>query len=79
MHTHSRPRSSPTADRILPWLLNLASRMMARILNMPEPLMNTTGAFVFAHVQSIENSLGKRLCPVRLLRHFQQLLRRQGF
>jgi hypothetical protein len=79
MHTHSRPQTSSTADRMLPWLLDLAGQMLARILNMPEPVINTTGAFVFAHVHTIENSLGKRLCPHRLLRRFQNWLRRPNF
>jgi hypothetical protein len=27
--------------------------------------------FVFAHVQAIENSVGKTFCPIRLLRQLQ--------
>ena len=57
------------------WLLNLATRMLARALNMPEPLLHTTGVFVFAHVQAVENSIGKTLCPIRVLRQLQLLLR----
>ena len=48
---------------MIPWLLNLATRALARCLNMPEPLVHTTGVFVFAHVQAVENSVGKTLCP----------------
>ncbi len=55
-------------------MLNLATRMLARSLNMPEPLLHTTGVFVFAHVQAVETKVAKRLCPVRLLRQFQSLL-----
>jgi hypothetical protein len=49
-------------------MLNLATRTLAHWLNMPEPLVHTTGVFVFAQVQAVENSIGKTLCPIRLLR-----------
>ena len=64
----------PSAAAI-PWMLNLAARMLARVLNMPEPLLHTTGAFVFAHVQAVETSVGRTLCPIRLLRRLRDLLR----
>ncbi len=73
MSTLPRPSTSPTA--IIPWMLNLATRTLARILNMPEPLLHTTGVFVFAQVQAVENSIGKRLCPIRLLRQLLVLCR----
>jgi hypothetical protein len=41
----------------LPWMLNLATRMAARSLNMPEPMLQHTGAFVFAQVQAVESSV----------------------
>ena len=53
------------------WLLNLATRMLACSLNMPEPLVHNTGVFVFVRVQAAENSIGKSLCPIRLLRQFR--------
>jgi hypothetical protein len=56
------------------WLLNLATRMLACSLNMPEPLVHNTGVFVFAHVQAVETSVGRTLCPIRLLRQLQYLL-----
>ena len=67
MRSHSRP-SAFSIPGMMPWLLDLATRMLARILNMPEPLLQSTGAFVFAQVQEIENSVGRTLCPIRLLR-----------
>ena len=73
MSTLPRPSTSPAS--IIPWMLNLAIRMLARVLNMPEPLLHDTGVFVFAHVQTIENSVGKTLCPIRLLRQLQVWLR----
>ena len=53
---------------LIPWLLNLAIWVLARSLNMPEPLVHHTGAFVVAQVQAIENRVGKALCPMRLWR-----------
>ena len=74
MSTLSRPSTFSPAGMI-PWMLNLATRLLARILNMPEPLLHTTGVFVFAHVQAVENSVGKTLCPIRLLRQLRDRLR----
>jgi hypothetical protein len=78
MTTLSRP-GTLSAAALLPWMLKLATRLLARSLNMPEPLLHTTGAFMFAHVQTIENRVGKTLCPIRLLRQlrtwFRQCLR----
>ena len=74
MNTLSRPSTFLPAS-IIPWMLNLATRMLARILNMPEPLVHTTGVFVFAQVHAVESSIGKRLCPIRLLRQLLVLCR----
>ena len=76
MPTNSRPNASPSAAGTIPWLrlnwlLNLATRLLARALNMPEPLVHTTGAFVFAQVQAVETSVGRTLCPIRLWRQFR--------
>jgi hypothetical protein len=38
---------------------------------MPEPLVHHTGGFVFAHVQAVETSVGRTLCPIRLWRRIQ--------
>ena len=61
---------------VIPWLLNLATRLLARGLNMPEPLVHTTGAIVLAQVQTFENTVGRTLCPIRLLHRLQGWLRR---
>ena len=74
MRTLSRFSTFSPAGAI-PWLLNLATRMLACSLNMPEPLVHNTGVFVFVHVQAVETSIGKTLCPTRLLRQLQFLLR----
>ena len=70
MNTPSRSSTLSPAS-IVSWMLNLATRMLARSLNMPEPLVHNTGVFVFAHVQAVENSVGKTLCPKRLLRQIR--------
>jgi hypothetical protein len=75
MLTLSLFRALSSAAAMIPWMLNLATRMLARSLNMPEPMLRDTGVFVFAQVQAVENSVGKSLCPVRLLRRLQAWLR----
>ena len=75
MNALSRSSSSPAAAGMIPWLLNLATRLLARSLNMPEPLVRTTGELVFADVAAVETRVGKTLCPVRLLRRIQSRLR----
>ena len=77
MSTLSRPSTFSPAGMI-PWMLNLATRLLVRILNMPEPLLHTTGVFVFAHVQAVEDSVGKTLCPIRLLRQLRDRLRQSA-
>ena len=67
-------RTLSSATAMIPWLLKLAPRTLACALNMPEPLLQNTGVFVFAHVQAVENSVGKTLRPIRLLRQFRSLL-----
>ena len=68
-------RFPPPAAGAFAWLLNLATWLVARILNMPEPLVHETGVFVFVHVQAVENSVGRTLCPVRLLRQLRAWFR----
>jgi hypothetical protein len=75
MSTPSRSSSTLSPAAMIPWMLNLATRLLARVLNMPEPLVHNTGVFVIAHVQSVENSVGKTLCPIRLLRQLRSWLR----
>lgn len=56
------------ADHLLPWTITLATRVLARSLNMPEPLVHSTGDFVVAYVTAFEHGVGRRLCPVRIAR-----------
>lgn len=74
MTTPHRPdRFQSTA--ILPWLASLGVWLLARSLHMPEPLLHSTGLFVFAQVQAAETRAARTLCPVRLLRRFRAWLR----
>jgi hypothetical protein len=61
---------------VIPWMLNLATWLLARLLNMPQPLVHDTGVFVFVQVQAVEDSVGKALCPMRLMRRLRSLLQR---
>jgi hypothetical protein len=67
---------SAAAAGLVPWMLNLATRLLAVSLNMPEPLLRDTGVLLFARAQAVESSVGKTLCPGRLLRQFHFLLRK---
>jgi hypothetical protein len=64
------------AAAAIPWTLDLATWLVARSLNMPEPVVHDTGAFLFAQVQTIENRVGRALCPKRLVRRLRSLLPR---
>ena len=61
-----------TVAHVLPlvfiWVMAFATRMIARSLNMPEPLVHSTGDYVVAQVVTFEHSVGKSLCPFRLAR-----------
>ena len=60
----------------IPWTLNLAIWLLARSLNMPQPLVHDTGVFVFVQVQTIENRVFRTLSPKRLVRQLRSLLQR---
>jgi hypothetical protein len=73
MTTPIRPDATSAA---ISWLYNLATRMLASSLNMPEPLVHSTGIFVYAQVQAVEHRAARTLCPVRLLRWLREMVRR---
>ena len=64
------------AAAVLPRAVDLATSLLARSLNMPQPVVHDTGLFVFVQVQAIENRIGKALCPVRLMQRLRSLRRR---
>ena len=55
-----------SSNTIMRWLIGLATWLAARSLNMPEPLVQTTGLLVFAYVQAFETRAAQSLCPIRL-------------
>ena len=62
------------ADHLVPWAMAFATRMLARSLNMPEPLVHSTGAYVFAQVAAVETRAARTLCPFALARRLRALL-----
>jgi len=68
-------RYLPAAAELLPWMLNLATWLLARSLNMPEPLVHAAGLVVFVRVQAFESSVLRALCPKRLMRRLLALRR----
>lgn len=56
------------AGHLAPWAVTLTTRMLARSLNMPEPLVHSTGDYVVARVAAFEHGVGRNLCPFRLAR-----------
>ena len=59
------------ADHVLPWAATFATRVLARGLNMPEPLVHSTGDYVVARVVAFEHSVGRNLRPFRLARQLR--------
>jgi hypothetical protein len=69
------PESPLHPAAIADWILTIATRLLARSLNMPEPLVASTGAYVFAHVAAVETRAAKSLCPFALARRLRAWLR----
>jgi hypothetical protein len=59
---------SPHPAAIADWMIAIATRLLARSLNMPEPLVASTGAYVVAQVAAAETRVARTLCPVALTR-----------
>jgi hypothetical protein len=57
-----------------PLAVKLSTWLVARFLNMPEPLVQATGLFVVVRVQALENSIASSLCPIRLARRLRTWL-----
>ena len=69
------PESPLQPAAIAVWILAIATRFLARSLNMPEPLVASTGAYVFAHVAAAETRAAKSLCPFALARRLRAWFR----
>src|ERR1700742_4568177 len=78
MRPNSNQSPYPSAADALSWLLNFATQLLARALNMPEPLVYHTGVFVYVRVQEVETRVGRSLCPVRLWRWIRALSRQRS-
>jgi hypothetical protein len=63
------PERPPAA--VAEWTLAIACRLLARSLNMPEPLVHSTGAYVYAQVAAAETRAAKTLCPISLARRLR--------
>jgi hypothetical protein len=48
-------------------LTDLAAWLVARMLQMPEPMVHAAAVFLLLRIQAIENAVGKSLCPIRFL------------
>jgi hypothetical protein len=69
------PESPLSPSAIAEWVLAVATRLLARSLNMPEPLVTSTGAYVFAQVTAAETRAAKSLCPFALARRLRAWFR----
>jgi hypothetical protein len=61
-------RTLATSTGLVQCLIDLSTWLLARTLQMPEPLVHAAAVFLLLRVQAIENGLGRTLCPTRLLR-----------
>ena len=69
------PESPLQPAAISEWIVAIATRLLARSLNLPEPLVASTGAYVFAQVAAAETRVAKTLCPVALTRRLRAWFR----
>jgi len=68
------PESPLQPAALAEWILGIATRLLARSLNMPEPLVHSTGAYVFAQVAAVETRAARTLCPFALARRLRAFL-----
>ena len=59
-------------------LIDLATWLVARALQMPEPMVHAAALFLMLRAQTIENGLGKSLCPIALARRLMSRWREAG-
>ena len=71
MNRESRLQPAAIAE----WSVAIATRLLARALNMPEPLVASTGAYVFAQVAAAETRAARTLCPIALTRRLRAWFR----
>ena len=61
-------RTLASSTALVQLLLDLSTWLLARALQMPEPMVHAAAIFLLLRAQAIENSVGRNLCPIRLLR-----------
>jgi hypothetical protein len=71
-------RTLASSTGLVHCLLDLATWLLARMLQMPEPMIHAAALFLLLRLQAIENDMGKSFCPIRLLRVLLSR-RREGF
>jgi hypothetical protein len=59
-------------------LIDLATWLLARALQMPEPVVHAAALFLVLRAQAIENDIGKSLCPIKLARRLMLRWRREA-
>lgn len=64
------------AEVVAPEVLRLITLVLLRQLDLPAPLLHTTSIYVFARMQALETSVGKRLGRLRLAGRIGGWLRR---
>jgi hypothetical protein len=69
------PESPLQPAAVAEWIVAIASRLLARSLNMPEPLVHSTGAYVYAQVAAAETRAARTLCPINLARRLRAWFR----
>ena len=69
------PESPLSPAAIAEWIFSIATRLLARSLNMPEPLVVSTGAYVYAQVAAEKSRAAKTLCPLALARRLRAWFR----
>jgi hypothetical protein len=65
------PESPLHPAAIAAWIFAITTRLLARSLSMPEPLVVSTGAYVYAQVAAAESRAAKTLCPFALARRLR--------
>lgn len=59
------PHNAAALTEIAVWLFDLATRLIARSLQMPAPLVHAVGLFVYAQVQEADRRLVALCRPSR--------------
>jgi hypothetical protein len=61
-------RTLASSTGLIQCLLDLTTWLLARMLQMPEPMVHAAALFLLLRLQAIENEVGNGFYPIRLLR-----------